>query len=132
MADANSYFAGGKRLLTNLDCSQACRCVQMADDTSVQLIAFNFSSTYANKCLAQGLSIPVSGLNSFIRRYLDPLLAPEIRTQFMDDIGSAVTELSRLLPSEKKIFDCILRSALKLSLENCEVANQTTNQISWY
>ena len=80
----------------------------MADDTSVQLLAFNFSSrTYAYKCLAQGLSESVTGFSSFIRHYLDPCLAAGICTQFMDDIGSAVTEFSQVLPSLRKILDCI-------------------------
>ena len=53
MTDASNHFAG-KSLFTKLDCSQAYHCVQMADDLSVQLLAFNFGSrTYAYKCLAQ-------------------------------------------------------------------------------
>ena len=53
MNDASNHFAG-KSLFTKLDCSQAYQCVQMADDLSVQLLAFNFGSrTYAYKCLAQ-------------------------------------------------------------------------------
>ena len=43
----------------------------------------------------------------------------------MDDIGSAVTEFSQLLPSLRKIFDCIRRSRLKLSPEKCEIASQS-------
>ena len=127
MADATSHFAGKLVILfTKLDCSQAYHCVQMADDTSVQLLAFNFSSrTYAYKCLAQGLSKSVTGFSSFIRHYLDPCLAAGICTQFMDDIGSAVTEFSQLLPSLRKIFDCVRRSGLKLSPEKCEIASQS-------
>ena len=53
MADDTSHFAG-KSLFTKRDCSQAYHCVQMADETSVQLLAFNFASrTYAYKFLAQ-------------------------------------------------------------------------------
>ena len=40
MSVAINYFAG-KKLFTKLDCSQAYNCVQMADDVSVQLLAFN-------------------------------------------------------------------------------------------
>ena len=43
----------------------------------------------------------------------------------MDDIGSAVSEFSQLLPSLRKIFDCIPRSRLKLSPEKCEIASQS-------
>ena len=63
----------------------------MADDVSVQLLAFNFASrTYANKCLAQGLNKSLTGFSSFIRHYLDPCLASGNCTQFMDDFGNAV------------------------------------------
>ena len=123
---STNFPIGGKTLFTKLDCSQAYHCVQMADDTSVQLLAFNFSSrTYAYKCLAQGLSKSVTGFSSFIRHYLDPCLAAGICTQFMDDIGSAVTEFSQLLRSLRTIFDCIRRSGLKLSPEKCEIASQS-------
>ena len=43
----------------------------------------------------------------------------------MDDIGSAVTEFSQLLPSLRKIFDCIRRSGLKMSPEKCELASKS-------
>ena len=120
MTDATSHFAR-KTLFTKLDCSQAYHCVQMADETSVQLFAFNFASrTYAYKCLAQGLSKSVTGFSAFVRYYLDPCLAARLCTQFMDDIGSAVDFLD-LIPSLRKIFDCVRKSGLKLSPEKCEI-----------
>ena len=78
----------------------------MADDLSVQLLAFDFGSrTYAYKCLAQGLSKSVTGFSSFIRHYLDPCLAADLCTQFMDDIGSAVNSYQELIPTPKKILN---------------------------
>ena len=125
MSDAINYFAG-KKLFTKLDCSQAYHCVQMADDVSVQLPAFNFASrTYAYKCLAQGLNKSVTGVSSSIRHYLDPCLASGNCTQFMDDIGNAVTNFEQLVPSLREIFTCIRQSGLKLSPENCEIATDT-------
>ena len=122
ITDATNHFAG-KTLFTKLDCSQAYHCVQMADDLSTQLLAFNFSSrTYAYKCLAQGLNKSVTGFSSFIRHYLDPCLAADVCTQFMDDIGCAVSNFQELLPTLRKIFDCIRRSGLKLAPEKCEIA----------
>ena len=41
MTDATNHFAG-KNLFCKPDCSQAYHCVQMADDLSVLLLAFNF------------------------------------------------------------------------------------------
>ena len=72
MSDATNHCAG-KSLLNKFDCSQAYHCVQMADDQSIQLLAFNCSSrTYAYKCLAQRLAKSVRGFSAFIRNYLDP------------------------------------------------------------
>ena len=124
MTDASNHFAG-KSLFTKFDCSQAYHCVQLADDLSVQLLAFNFGSqTYAYKCLAQGLIKSVTGFSSFIRHYLDPCLAADLCTQFMDDIGSAVNSYYELIPTLKKIFECIRKSGLKLSPKKCEIGTQ--------
>ena len=53
----DSNLSAGKTLFTERECSQAYHSVQMADDNTVQLLAFNLaSSTYAYKFLAQGPS----------------------------------------------------------------------------
>ena len=124
MSDASNHFAG-KTLFTKLDCSQAYHCVQMADDLSVQLLAFNFASrTCAYKCLAQGLSKYVTGFSAFIRHYLDPRLAANICTQYMDDIGSDIEKFEDLIPSLTKIFECVRKPGLKLSPNKCEFVTQ--------
>ena len=120
MTDATNHFAG-KKLFCKLDCSQAYHCVQMADDLSVQLLAFNFASrTFAYNCLAQGLNKSVTGFSSFVKHYLDKCLAANICTQFMDDIASGVTCFEELIPSLTKIFDCLRASGLKLTAPKCE------------
>ena len=132
MSDASNHFAG-KTLINKFDCSQAYHCVQMADDRSVQLLAFNFASrTYAYKCLAQGLSKSVTGFSAFIRHYLDPCLAANICTQYMDDIGSAVKIFDELIPNLRKIFECIRRSGLKLSPGKCEIGTQKIKFLGKY
>ena len=95
----------------------------MADDVSVQLLAFSFASkTYAYKCLAQVLKKSVTRFSSFIRHYLNPCLALGNCTQFMDDIGNAVTNFEQLIPTLRELFICIRQSGLKLSPEKCETA----------
>ena len=124
MTDASNHFAG-KILFTKLNFSQAYHCVQMADDLSVQLLAFNFGSrTYAYKYLAQGLGKSVTGFSSFIRHYLDTCLLADLCTQFMDDIGSAVNNYPELIPTFNKRFDCIRKSGLKLSPKKCKIGTQ--------
>ena len=60
LSDAAQHFAG-KSLFCKLDCSQAYHCLQMADQRSVEMLAFNFPSrTFAYKRLAQSLSRSVS------------------------------------------------------------------------
>ena len=121
MTDASNQFAG-KKLFTKLDCSQAFHFVQMADDISVQFLTFNFSSrNYAYKCLAQGLNKSLTGYSSFIRHYLEPCLAADMCTQFMDDIGSAVHSFDELIPTLSKKFECVRKSGLKLLPRKCEI-----------
>ena len=60
LSDAAQHLAG-KSLFCKLDCSQAYHCLQMADQRSVEMLAFNFASRiFAYKILAQGLSRSVS------------------------------------------------------------------------
>ena len=55
LSDAAQYLAA-KPLFCKLDCSQAYHCLQMADQRSVEMLAFNFAGrNLAYKRLAQGL-----------------------------------------------------------------------------
>ena len=74
LSDAAQHLAG-KSLFCKLDCSQAYHCLQVADQRSVELLAFNFASrTFAYKRLAQGLSTSVPAFSSFMREYLLTIL----------------------------------------------------------
>ena len=95
----------------------------MAKDISVQLLAVHFVSiSYEYKCLAQGLNKSVTRFSSFIRNYLDLCLASANCTQFIDEIGKAVTNFEQLVPSLRAIFMCIRQSGRKLSPKRCERA----------
>ena len=120
MTDATNNFAG-KNLFCKLDCSQIYHCVQVEDDLSVQLLAFNFAlRTFAYKCLAQGLNKSVTGFSSFFKHYFDPCLAANVCTQFMDDIAAGVNRFDEMIPALGKVFDCLRESGLKLSAHKCE------------
>ena len=74
LSDAAQHLAG-KSLFCKLDCSQAYHCLQMADQVSVEMLAFNFASrTFADKRLARGLSRSVSAFSSFMREFLDQVV----------------------------------------------------------
>ena len=74
-SDAAQHLAG-KSVFCKLGCSQAYHCLQMADQCSVEMLAFNFASrTFAYRRLAQGLlRRSVSAFSSFMREYLDPVV----------------------------------------------------------
>ena len=64
LSDAAQHLAW-KSLFCKLDCSQAYLCLQMADQLSVEMLAFNFASrNFAYKRLAQDLSRSVSAFSS--------------------------------------------------------------------
>ena len=60
LTDAALHLAG-KKVFCKLDCSQVYHCLQMADQRSIEMLAFNFASrTFAYSRLAQGLSRALS------------------------------------------------------------------------
>ena len=73
-SDAAQHLAG-KSLFCKVDCIQAYHCLQMADQRSVEMLAFTFARrTIAYRRLAQCLSRSVSAFSSFMREYLDPVV----------------------------------------------------------
>ena len=119
LSDAAQHLAG-KELFCKLDCSQAYHCLQMADQRSVELLAFNFASrTFAYKRLAQGLSRALSEFSSFMREYLDKVIKAHQCAQYVDDIGIAANTVTQLIRNIKAVFDCIRQAGLKLTIEKC-------------
>ena len=119
LSDAAQHLAG-KSHLCELDCSQAYHCLQMADQRSVEMLAFNFASkTVANKRLAQGLSRSVSTFSSSMREFLDPVVKADQCVQYVDDIGIAANNDTDLTRNIRAVFKCIRQAGLKLTIEKC-------------
>ena len=119
LSDAAQHLAG-KSLFCKLDCSQAYHCLQMADQRSVKMLAFNFASrTFAYRRLAQGLSRSVSALSSFMREYLDPVVKADQCAQYVDDIGIAANNATDLTRNIRAVFKCVRNAGLKLKIEKC-------------
>ena len=119
LSDAAQHLAG-KSLFCKLDCSQAYHCLQMADQRSVEMLAFSFASrTFAYKRLAQGLSRSVSAFSSFMREYLDPVVKADQCAQYVDDIGIAANNATDLTRNIRAVFKCIRQAGLKLTIEKC-------------
>ena len=117
LSDAAQHLAG-KSLFCKLDCSQAYHCLKMADQRSVEMLAFNFASrTFAYKRLAQGLSRSVSAFSSFMREYLDPVVKADQCAQYVDDIGIAANNATDLTRNIRAVFQCFRKAGLKLTIE---------------
>ena len=124
LTDAAQHMAG-KNLFCKLDCSQAYHCLQMADQQSIELLAFNYASrTFAYRRLAQGLSRSLSAFSSFIREYLDPAIKADQCAQYVDDIGIAANTPKQLIKNLQAIFQCLRKAGLKLSMANCHFGVQ--------
>ena len=107
----------GKSLFFKLDCSQAYHCLQMADQRSVEMLAFNFACrTFAYKRLAKGLSRSVSAFSSFMREYLDPVVKADQCAQYVDDIGIAAKKATDLTRNIRAVFQGICQAGLKLTI----------------
>ena len=92
----------------------------MADQRSIELLAFNFASrTFAYRRLAQGLSRALSAFSSFMREYLDPFIKADQCAQYLDDIGIAAHTTEQLIKNIRAVFKCIRKAGLKLTIEKC-------------
>ena len=119
LTDAAQHMAG-KKLFCKLDCSQAYHCLPMADQRSIEMLAFNFASrTFAYRRLAQGLSRALSAFSSFMREYLDKVIKADQCAQYVDDIGIAANDADHLIKNLKATFECIRHAGLKLTMHKC-------------
>ena len=97
LKDAAQHMAG-KKLFCKLDCSQAFHCLQMADQRSIEMLAFNLASrTFAYRRLAQGLSRALSAFFSFMREYIDKVIKADQYAQYVDDVGIAANDAEQLI-----------------------------------
>ena len=116
-SDAAQHLKG-KSLFCKLDCSQAYDCLQMADQRSVETLAFNFASrTFAYKRLAKGLIRSVSAFSSFMREYLNPVVKADQCAQYVDDIRIATNIATDFTRNIRAVFKCIRPAGLKLKIE---------------
>ena len=123
-SDEAQHLAG-KSLFCELDCSQAYHSLQMADQHSVEMLAFIFSSrTFAYKRLAQGLSRSVYVFSSFKRKYLDPVVKADQCAQHVDDIGIAANKATDLTRNNRAVFKCIRQAGLELTIGKCHFGDR--------
>ena len=118
LSDAAQHLAG-KSLFCKLDCSQAYHCLHMADQRSVEMLAFNFASrTFAYKRLHK-VSADLCAFSSFMREYLDPVVKAGQCAQYVDDIGIEANNATDLTRNIRAVFKCICQAGLKLAIKKC-------------
>ena len=96
-ADSAKHLAGND-LLCSFDYSQESQCLQMADQQSIELLAFNFASrTIAYRRFAQRFSRSLSTFSSLIFEHLGPVIETDHYAQYVDDIGIAANTPQRMI-----------------------------------
>ena len=110
----------GKKLFCKLDCWQAYHYLQMADQKSIEMLAFNFAiQTFAYRSLAQSLSRALSAFSSFMREYFDKVIKADQCAQYVDDIGIAANDAEHLIQNLRATCQCIGIAGLKPTMHKC-------------
>ena len=103
-----AQYLAGKYLFCNSDCSQAYHCLKMADQRSLEMLAFKFASrTLAYKRPAEGPSRSVYVFSSFMREQLDTVVQADQCYQCVDDIRIAANNATDLTWTIWAVFKCI-------------------------
>ena len=120
MADATAHLAG-KTIFAKMDCSQAYFSMQMANNLSLQLLAFNFEDrTFAFKRLAQELGRSPTAFNSCVSKHLQSSVASDKCFVYFVDLGSGAKDGNTLSDNLEQIFRCTQCLGFKLSTEKCQ------------
>ena len=89
----------------------------MADQRSVEMLAFKFSSrTVANRRRAQGLSRSVSAFSSFMRECLVPVIKADQCAHYVDDFGIAANNATDFTRNIQALFKCIRQARSTLTV----------------
>ena len=97
----------------------------MADQNSIELLAFTFASrTFAYRSLEQRLSSSLSTFSSFIREYPDPVIKADQCVQNVEDTGTAAKTPQQLIKKLRAVFQCLREASLKFSMAKCYVGVQ--------
>ena len=130
LTDAAQHLMAGKNLFCELDCFQTYHCLQMADQQSIALLAFNFESrAFAYRRIAQGASRSPTAFWSFIREY--PVIKLERCAQYFDDIGVAANNPQYLLKNFRTVSQCQKIPGLELSMAKCHFGRQEATFVQY-
>ena len=103
----------------------------MADQQSIGLLAFNFTSrTFAYRRLAEGLCRFLAVFSSFICKYLEPIIEADQCAQYIDDIGLASNTAQQLIKNLRAVFQCLSEADLKFSMTEV-LFRSSRNRLPW-
>ena len=127
-----AYHMAWKVYFSKVDCAQAYHAMKMADERSMQLLAFNFESrVFAYTRLAQGLSRSATAFSSFIRHHLAADIAADRCSSFMDDVCAAQRTFAEHYDALDHVFASIGRSGLRLTMHKCEFGVAEIKFLGW-
>ena len=88
----------------------------MADQQSINLLAFNFASRIsAYRRLARRSSRSLSTFASVIREYLDPVIKGDQGAQYVDHIGTTDITQQQLTENLRAVFQSLTKASLRRS-----------------
>ena len=91
--------------------------MQMADELSIQLLAFNFGErTFDFKRLAQGLNRSPTAFSACVNKHLHACVENDRCFVYFDDLGSGAIDGNALIDNLEHIFVKIERLGFKLSI----------------
>ena len=131
MEEANTHMAN-KNYFSKLDCSQAYHAIKMADERSVQLLAFNFESrTFTYQRLAQGLSRSATAFSSSMRKFLEHDIAADRCAAFMDDVYTAIRTFDEHCSALDHVFASLRKTGLRITMAKCEFGVPEIKYLGW-
>ena len=120
MTDATADLAG-KKIFAKMDFSQAYFSMQMTDELSIHLLAFNFGGqTFAFKQFSRSST----AFSSCVSKRLKSCVANDQCFVYFDDLGSGAINGDSLIQNLEHVFGCIEKLEFKISINKFEFVIQ--------
>ena len=116
-----------KNLFCKFDCSQSYHHLQLANQQSIELLAFIFARrtfAFAYLRLAQGLIGSLAAFSIFIRKHHNPIIEIDQCAQYIDDIGLIANTPQQLIKNLRAVFQCLRKAGLQISMAKCHFGVQ--------
>ena len=123
LSGASPHLAG-KQIFYEKTCSQACHCLQLANQRSIEVPAYNVAiPTFVYQRFAQVLSRSLSALSSFIREILIRVMKTYQCAQNVEDIGIAANTPLEKSSNTKAVSEWISKAGFRLTIKQCPIGS---------